>query len=920
MDDNYDENLSENPFFVELTNEFASLYQHCISESWIICVPRVGSLTTRVFTVEDFCAHILVPNEELPETHYSTLTEKQVTVVNKVITVELTKGLPLQSHILFEETFYTDDLIKYKVWCIEIPLEPTPIRSGNAISKEYLASINDCIDFLWTQSAGRQVLDLIEQSVKIFKKKNNTLPTAIAPLRDAVSELYTQCLQITLQNRRLREKSKACKQILENIKLAVECYMQHLLYDTIFKPICTCASYEDSHLNKAIRNLSDIQLRDLDIKKDLYHAVPKAKQLLSEINNYNTVLEKVVCIKKALNTINKYDNKDNLIILTADDMLPIFVFLIIKSNLPNWYSQLTYMKEFRFSGVSKGDGDECAFLITTLEAVIQHIQSGALVGPPNPESYYYESDLTEDNLQEAKRKNSIAESLSTSESNVGEETLEHVFDLIRASHIDQLRTILERNQKNITLIQENSEMFDLLLDNDNFIDNYDSETGTDLCHPLCNCVKCHRTISRNLLKTSPTVMSRDGHGLTPLHTACIHGKASVVELLLEMGAEIDATDLNENTPLHHAASKGHQNALLLLLHSGANISCKNIDKNTPLHLSVNNGHISCVKALIYFSESSKHQLNVNCRNENGDTPLHLASKWGYEGISKLLIENGAEPSFQNKKLKTAFDYAHNLRILQVLKSCTPSLYEYIHISSSEFKELNCKSDRFVKAKLQAIRNKELNNCNIPKSLENLKQVERVLKAITYGDVKLACFYMNINYSAYAHKNNVSKMSPRVCHPLCECQLCKRKSDTCSLEFDVNSCDTNGHTALHFAAQYGLDVLCDILILNKANIECINKNGETPLHMAATKNQIKVLRVLIEYGANINAVDVVGNTALHNASQMGNIGAVKIILSYNPNISILNGSEKSALDIAKSKVYLTIIDLMEKYIDKNSIND
>ncbi|NP_001166968.1 putative VPS9-ankyrin repeat-containing protein [Bombyx mori] len=389
MDGTYDEIVSENPFFLELKNEYANLFQHCLSESWIICVPRIGSLTSRVFTVEDFCAHLLVPSDELPETHFNTLTEKQVTVLNKVITVEVSKGLPLQSHILFEETFYTEDFMKYKVWCIESPLEPTKTTDDAVVSKEYLSGINDCIDLLWTQAAGRQVLDNIEQNVETFLKKHSNLPVAIGPLRDTVSELYTQCLQVTLQNRRLRDKSKSCKQVLENIKLSVESYMQHLLFDSIFKSICTSCAYEDAHLNKKIRNMCDIQLRDLDIKKDLYHTVPKAKQILSKIDTYNTVLEKLVCLKQALNSINKKDSSNNVVLLTADDLLPVFVFLVIKSGLPNWFSQLTYMKEFRFSSAGKCDGDESAFLITTLEAVIGHIQSGALTGPPDPEAYYY---------------------------------------------------------------------------------------------------------------------------------------------------------------------------------------------------------------------------------------------------------------------------------------------------------------------------------------------------------------------------------------------------------------------------------------------------------------------------------------------------------------------------------------------------
>ncbi|XP_068631741.1 ankyrin repeat domain-containing protein 27-like [Battus philenor] len=928
MEGAYDEILSDNPFFMELKNEYSSLFQHCITQSWIICVPRVGSLNTRVFTIEDFGAHILVPSEELPETHYSTLTEKQVTVANKVITLEVTKGLPLQSHILFEETFYTEDFIKYIVWCIENPLEPTATTCNNNIIKDCLLSINDCIDVLWTQAAGRQVLDQIEQNVQTFLKKNPSLPIAIGALKETVSELYTQCLQTTLQNRRLREKSKASKHILDNIKLAVECYMQHLLFETLFKSICTSCAYEDSHLNKKIRNMSDIQLRDLDIKKELYQVVPKAKQILSNIDSYNTVLEKVLCLKQTLNAINKREHCNNVILVAADDLLPIFVFLLIKSGLPNWYSQLTYMKEFCFSSVGRGDGDESSFLITTLEAVIEHIQSGALAGPPDPESYYYDSNLTEDNLYDnSQRKSSLTESVATSDTNCREESVEYIFELIKANQTEQVRNILERNQKHLKNIHQNeNNILKVALEEtlNNNINEDDDDSGSEteiyqkLCHPLCNCKKCWCKISKNLLKTSPTVTSRDSHGLTPLHVACIHGKAAIVEILLEMGADVNATDLNESIPLHYAASRGHQNALLLLLHSGANINHANVDKNTPLHLAVNNGHMNCVKALIYFAEHGRKRMKINCINETGNTPLHLAAKWGYEGIARLLIENGAEPSLQNNHNKTAFEYAHNLKILQVLKSCTPNLFEYIHITSSDIKALSCKSDNVESFKLSTInfKNKDISN-NASKTVENLKRIDRILQAIKYGDVKLACFYLNINYDRNADDTNSTNRS--LCHPLCECKFCK-KSQPHILDYDVNLSDINGFTALHYAAQYGVDHLCKIILNNKADINCVNKNAQTPLHLAAICNKTKVISLLLDYGANINAIDSAGNTALHHACNMGNIGSTKVLIKYNPDISLLNGANKTALDVAKEKVHLSIIDIIEKYVNLTKNNN
>lgn len=48
----------------------------------------------------------------------------------------------------------------------------------------------------------------------------------------------------------------------------------------------------------------------------------------------------------------------------------------------------------------------------------------------------------------------------------------------------------------------------------------------------------------------------DKEGLTPLSWACLKGQKSVVELLVERGAQIDHTDKNGRTPLDLAAFYG----------------------------------------------------------------------------------------------------------------------------------------------------------------------------------------------------------------------------------------------------------------------------------------------------------------------------------------------------------------------------
>ncbi|XP_068698924.1 GA-binding protein subunit beta-1-like [Montipora foliosa] len=53
--------------------------------------------------------------------------------------------------------------------------------------------------------------------------------------------------------------------------------------------------------------------------------------------------------------------------------------------------------------------------------------------------------------------------------------------------------------------------------------------------------------------------------LTPLHLACGYGQESIVKLLLEHGADVNAIDRFQFTPLHKAERRNHHSIVKLLL-------------------------------------------------------------------------------------------------------------------------------------------------------------------------------------------------------------------------------------------------------------------------------------------------------------------------------------------------------------------
>ncbi len=108
-------------------------------------------------------------------------------------------------------------------------------------------------------------------------------------------------------------------------------------------------------------------------------------------------------------------------------------------------------------------------------------------------------------------------------------------------------------------------------------------------------VEAFKRAAYQLVRMNP----RGCKGYTPLHLACWKDTSSVgrypvcsfpslplVELLLEVGADIEATDLDHNAPLHVAcANKPPKPELIrLLLDRGAHIDACNLDHKNPMQL------------------------------------------------------------------------------------------------------------------------------------------------------------------------------------------------------------------------------------------------------------------------------------------------------------------------------------------------
>uniref|UniRef100_A0AAY4D3U4 VPS9 domain-containing protein n=1 Tax=Denticeps clupeoides TaxID=299321 RepID=A0AAY4D3U4_9TELE len=658
---------------------------------------------------------------------------------------------------------------------------------------------------------------------------------------DSVQALYTRCLQCLLRDSRLKVLAKQELQ-MTLLKQAVEMYIHHGIHDLIFSYVGTLEASQDAAFNKTSRGLQELQQKDLGVKSEFSINIPRAKRELSQLNGCTSPQHKLLCLRRVVLTVLQSPGRTvSIEAACADDLLSVILYLLVKTEIPNWMANLSYVKNFHFCTSTK---DELSYCLTTFEAAVEYISQGSLNGPALSEHA---------NGNEAEVQRLLCES-------EGEEDVTKMCHPLCSCDDCELRLSGRLNDPSIITPFSR-----------------DDRGYT----PLHIAAVCGQSLLIDVLVSKGAVVNAtDYHALTPLHLSCQKGYQGVTLLLLHYKANTDAQDNNGNTPLHLACMYGHEDCVKALvyydLHT-CHLNIQNDKGDTPLHIAARWGYEGIIEVLL------ENGASTAVHNKAKDTPLQCAlnsrvsisspSRSPQASDSSSRRSSVSSTSSLSTETRPDTDKVRHKEVEKLLRAVADGdvemvryLLEWVDEEPEEEGEDLVPTNAALCHPL----------CQCPKC----EPTQKVLQAggLCVNSSSADGFTPLHVAALHGHLSLVSLFTRHGAN--------------------INARNGQNATPLHLACQScHLQVVSALLECN-AKVNKKDQYGNTPLIHTCLKGNVETAATLLKTCASVNLANHHGNTALHEAVRGGHQELVQLLLQAGAVVHLRNKRQRTPLDCAQ----------------------
>ena len=318
---------------------------------------------------------------------------------------------------------------------------------------------------------------------------------------------------------------------------------------------------------------------------------------------------------------------------------------------------------------------------------------------------------------------------------------------------------------------------------------------------------------------------------TPLYYASLMGLTTVVKLLLDQDANVNAQGGRYSNALQGASAQGFKEIVQLLLDNGADVNAQGGLFFNALQAATLCGHHQIVQLLL------DNGADVNAQGGYYGNSLEAALYRGYKDIAQLLLDNGADVNAKGMRHGSTLEAASFGGVKETVKLL---LDRKAHIPVST-------EDGWTPLNLAASRG-------------HVDIVKMLLEAGAY----VAANGMDPQYGTITNLLAFNGLTDLL-------RFCRRK-----FHADLSLVGLHGETALQFAARGGHIDTFEYLLKQGQDPTILDRKGDSLLCYAASGGSLSVLKAVLQM--DIKSLPKSEHwTPLHWACRAGNPEVVELLL-------------------------------------------
>ena len=361
-------------------------------------------------------------------------------------------------------------------------------------------------------------------------------------------------------------------------------------------------------------------------------------------------------------------------------------------------------------------------------------------------------------------------------------------------------------------------------------------------------------MAHTLLAKGLHVNDQDHMGWTPLHIAAWWGKWSMVKLLLDNRADVQAEDDYGDNALHKAVTSLESPSVVdLLLDADIDVGALNVNGQSALSIALYEENVDAARSIL--RRGPNREL---CIDEDGETWLTFYASQGNLKLVGLLLQEGMDIGRKNNKGKDALYVAVEERQEAI-----------VEILLGHGADPNSSASEDESPQIPVL------HYAIRKGPSSM--IEMLLDARARLDLRDELGSTALS-EVICSRNDQKLDIMRIC------------LDRTDINDNVHI-DKRGRTLLMKATQFGPFEMVRLLLESSiSNINFQDTIGHTVVHAAVHSNaeeNNEILLCLLDHGAKVNTVDDFGDIALHYAVQNEHLSMIDILITYGADVDVTN---------------------------------